>query len=158
MTRARSEFRLSPIPVDAPIGPITTRPALDTDRDALAVLMLDAYRGTIDDEGEDLDDAYAAIDEYLARSEREHSFVVVEDDKIVAIAFAGVYEGLHYVDPVAVAATHKRGGIGRDAVRTVLASLATAGVDEVGATITDGNTASERLFLELGFTRRGAWT
>jgi len=32
-----------------------------------------------------------------------------------------------------------------------------AGVGEIGAVITDGNTASERLFMALGFVRVGPW-
>ncbi len=51
----------------------------------------------------------------------------------------------------------QRQGLGTAIVGLCLASLADAGVSEVGATITDGNVASERLFLGLGFARCGAW-
>jgi L-amino acid N-acyltransferase YncA len=157
MTRTRSEYRLSPVTVEPPSAERVTRRVLDNDRDELAALMLDAYRGTIDDEGEDLDDALTAVDRYLAGMEHEHSFVVTEDDRVVAMAFVTVVDGVHYVDPIVVAADRKRAGLGRDAVRMLLESLGNAGVTEVGATITDSNTASERLFLGLGFTRRGPW-
>ena len=157
MTRTRSEYRLSPVAVAPPSAERVTRPVRNTDRDVLATLMLDAYRGTIDDEGEDVDDALAAVDEYMARMRHEHSFVVTEDDRVVAMAFVTVHDGVHYVDPIVVAADRKRTGLGRDAVRMLLESLATAGVTDVGATITDGNTASESLFLGLGFARRGPW-
>ena len=70
--------------------------------------MLDAYRGTIDDEGEDLDDALTAVDRYLAGMEHEHSFVVTEGDRVVAMSFATVVDGVHYVDPIVVAADRKR--------------------------------------------------
>jgi L-amino acid N-acyltransferase YncA len=39
-----------------------------------------------------------------------------------------------------------------------LRSLAEAGIDEVGAVITDGNTPSERLFARFGFVRVGEWS
>jgi L-amino acid N-acyltransferase YncA len=35
--------------------------------------------------------------------------------------------------------------------------LAASGIRVVGATITDGNVPSERLFTRLGFQRVGAW-
>lgn len=157
MTRTRSEYRLSPIEVGAPDRTMATRPPRSSDREALAALMLDGYRNTVDDEGEDLDDALEAVEEYLRHADRDHSIVVTEGGEIVAMAFAGVYDGRYYVDPVVVAAARKRAGLGRDAVRVVLGSLASAGIAEVGATITDGNVASERLFTGLGFTRRGPW-
>ena len=157
MTRTRSEYRLSPITVEPPSTERVMRRVLDSDRHTLADLMLDAYRGTIDDEGEDLDDALTAVDRYLTGMEHEHSFVVNEGDRVVAMAFATVVDGVHYVDPIVVATDRKRTGLGRDAVRMLLDSLATAGVTDVGATITDGNTASERLFVGLGFSRRGPW-
>ena len=157
MTRTRSEYRMSPIQV-APTQPaLDARHPMDADRDALAALMLDGYRNTIDDEGEDLDDAYVAIDHYLARIERAHSYVVLERDDAIAFSFVVVVDGIHYVDPVVVAPQRQRGGLGRATVQLCLGSLAAAGISEVGATITDGNVASERLFTGLGFARRGAW-
>ena len=147
----------------SPISVATTPPSLDTsntldeDRDALAVLLLDAYRGTIDDEGEELDDAYEAIDHYLAAIVRPHSFLLLERETLVAFSFVVVVNEVHYVDPVVVASAGKRQRFGRAAVELCLDSLAQVEVPEVGATITDGNLASERLFIGLGFTRQGVW-
>ena len=76
----------------------------------------------------------------------------------MAFAFVVVVNDVHYIDPVVVASTRKRLGIGDALVRRCLGSLADAGVCEVGATITDGNVASERLFIGLGFDRHGSWT
>lgn len=155
MTRTRSEYRLSPIPLGTTSPAAGERTPLDSDRHRLATLMLEAYRGTIDDEGESLEDAVAAVDHYLAVAEREHSYV--SGEPAFAFAFVVVVNDLHYIDPVVVAPDRKREGLGRAMVARCLRSLGTAGLSEVGATITDGNVASERLFLGLGFTRRGAW-
>jgi GNAT superfamily N-acetyltransferase len=133
------------------------RRPLDSDRDALAAVMLAAYRGTIDDEGESIDDAVAAVDHYLAGALRAHSVVLSEGGAVSAFSFVVVVNDLHYIDPIVVAPDRKGQGLGRDMVAQCLGSLADAGVSEVGATITDGNVASERLFIGLGFTRRGAW-
>ncbi len=157
MTRTRSEYRLSPIATQPPSVELVTREVNGTDRNALAALMLDAYRGTIDDEGEDTADALAAVDGYLAEMQQQQSFVVIENDRVVAMAFVTVVDGVHYVDPIVVASDRKRTGLGRQAVRMLLNTLATAGITEVGATITDGNIASEKLFVGLGFTRQGPW-
>ena len=119
MARTRSEYRLSPIEVEPPAVDRVTRRVVDTDREELAALMLDAYRGTIDDEGEDLDDALTAIDGFLARMQHEHSLVVTERDRVVAMALVTVVDGVHYVDPIVVASDRKRTGLGGDAVRLV---------------------------------------
>ena len=157
MTRTRSEYRMSPIPVATPQCSLKARHPVDTDRDALAALLLDGYRNTIDYDGEELDDAYVAIDEYLTRIERPYSFVVFEQDIAVAFSFVVVVNETHYIDPVVVAPARKQRGLARATVQLCLASLAAAGIADVGAAITDGNIASERLFAGLGFDRRGAW-
>ena len=157
MTRARSEYRMSPILVAPPNRSLAARHPVVADRDVLAALLLDAYRNTIDDEGEDIDDAYTAIDQYLARIERPYSFVAFEQDILVAFSFVVVVNTIHYIDPVVVAPPSKRRGLGRATVQLCLGSLVAAGITEVGATITDGNTASERLFAGLGFSRLGAY-
>lgn len=156
MTRTRSEYRAHITGFTDPT-PAATRRVLDSDRDGLAQLLLDAYGGTIDDEGEDLDDALGAVDDYLGRIVREHSIVHARDGALLAVCFVVEVGGRHYVDPIAVHPSLKGRGVGRALVATTLASLASAGVTEVGATITDGNTPSERLFASLGFERTGAW-
>lgn len=119
--------------------------------------MLAAYRGTIDDEGEGDAEALEAIDHYFETMEWEHSVVCEHDDELVAMSLVVVVDGRHYIDPVATAAHHKGNGLGTAIVTVSLRSLADAGVSDVGATITDGNTASERLFTRLGFVRVGTW-
>ena len=101
--------------------------------------MLDAYRNTIDDEGESLEDACNAIDYYLTSIVRPHSFVMLDGSDLVAFAFVVVVHVVHYIDPVVVASARKRLGLGDALVRQCLGSLAGAGIPEVGATITDGN-------------------
>lgn len=155
--RTRSEYRLTPVPRTPVASSLDVVHPDDSHREELSVLMLDSYRGTIDDEGEDLDDAHEAIAHYLAAIERSHSFVVLEQGTVVAFSFVLVVNGVHYVDPVVVAPARKQRGVGRAAVELCMGSLADAGVSEVGATITDGNIASECLFASLGFTRRGVW-
>ena len=161
MTRRRSEYLLSPLsaplpPARAP-SPWTVRPVEATDRDQLAVVILAAYRGTIDDEGEGHAAALDAVDDWLARRVRAHSVVLDQAGEIAALSFVVIVAGRHYIDPVATAPGHKRHGLGRTAVETSLRSLHAAGIEDVGAVITDGNTASERLFTGLGFVRVGAW-
>ena len=149
---------MSPIRVAAASVPFpTTRPD-EQQRDHLAALMLDAYRNTIDDEGESLEDAVSATDYYLASIVRPHSYVMVDGSDLVAFAFVVVVNDVHYIDPVVVASARKRLGLGSALVRQCLGSLADAGVFEVGAAITDGNVASERLFVGMGFDRLGSWT
>lgn len=129
----------------------------NNDRDALANLMLAAYRNTIDDEGETMKEALEAVEYMLVQSIRAHSFVAKVDDVAVAMSLVVKLRGTYYIDPVAVAASHKRNGLGTRIVKTSLASLAECGVTEVGATITDGNVPSECLFAYLGASRIGPW-
>lgn len=158
MTRTRSEYLLHPLdPERLPAALEGARTVTPDDRAALAPLLLGAYRGTIDDEGEELDDAFTAIDHYLRRILTSHSFVLADDGGLVAMSFVVEVNGHHYIDPIATAPRAKQSGIGRGLVVASLRSLASAGVAEVGATITDGNTPSERLFAGLGFVRVGEW-
>ena len=155
--RTRSEYRMSPIRIAATSVPLPMGHFDEQQRDQLAALMLDAYRNTIDDEGESLGDAISAIDDYLASILRPHSYVMLDGSDLVAFAFVLIVNDVHYIDPVVVASGRKRLGFGGALVRRCLRSLVDAGVFEVGAAITDGNVASERLFIGLGFERHGSW-
>ena len=114
------------------------------------------HRGTVDDEGEDYEAALTAVDEWPSRLEAPHSVVLEQDWKLVAVSFVVNLAGREYIDPVATVSGRKRQGLGSAAVATSLRSLHEAGAREVGAVITDGNTASARLFTSLGFVRIGS--
>ncbi|MEQ1700988.1 MAG: GNAT family N-acetyltransferase, partial [Ilumatobacteraceae bacterium] len=137
MSRTRSEYRLQlTAPPTAGQAPLAIRPVSLDDRAAAARLMLAAYRGTIDDEGEGEADALDAIDDYFSRILWPHSFVMTDAEAVVAMVFVVVVDDRHYIDPVATDAAHKGRGLGSRMVVESLCSLAAAGVDDVGATIT----------------------
>jgi len=159
-SRARSEYRIEvPVSVDAANPGLQVRLVTpwDVDNEDLAALLLASYGGTVDDEGEDLDDARTAIAHYLGTAVRGPSVVALHGHRIVAIAFVVIVRGLHYVDPVAVAPEWKRNGIGRYVALAAIQRLP-ADSTAIGAVITDGNGPSERLFRGLGFRRIGAWS
>jgi L-amino acid N-acyltransferase YncA len=156
MPRGRSEYRVR---LDAarfpPPGPDRVVAATEADPAALARLLLDGYRRTIDYEGEGEPEAQAAIEQYLARLVPAPSIVIEEDGTPVAMSFVVVVGERHYIDPVVTSPSRKRQGLGTAAVGHSLRLLQRHGMDEVGAVITDGNVASERLFARLGFARVG---
>ena len=98
-----------------------------------------------------------AVDDWLARAEQPHSVVLEIDGLIVAVSFVVDVAGCSYIDPVATSSPFKGQGLARAAVCASLRRLREAGVPEVGAVITDGNTPSERLFAGQGFVRIGPW-
>jgi L-amino acid N-acyltransferase YncA len=165
MARTRSEYRLLGIDVASlPVTPTSVRHVVLGDREAFAALLLDAYRGTVDDEGETEAEALEAVDAWFGHIVWTHSFVIEAEPvpggragALQAGSFVVMVDGRAYIDPVVTRAGVKRTGIGTSIVSASLASLASVGVDEVGATITDGNVASERLFAKLGFRRIGSW-
>ena len=156
--RTRSEYRLDRSgAMHAAIEHAFVRPS-DVGTEALASLLLDAYRGTIDDEGETIVEAREAIAFMLDRCVPACSWVSVHDDgRPAGLSFVAVVDGIHYIDPVVVHADGKRRGLGRRLVEASLDALGRDGVEVVGAAITDGNTASEALFASLGFRRVGPW-
>jgi len=78
-------------------------------------------------------------------------------DALARLLLDAYLGGCHYFDPVVTSPARKRQGLGTAAVCESLRRLHRDGVGEVGAVITDGNVASERLFGRLGFARVGPW-
>lgn len=132
------------------------------DAPLLAELMIDAYHNTIDYDGETIDDALSEVSAFLA-GERggqpwlQMSFLAFSGSQLVGACLTG--EWLERQTPiVAYAMTRvvwKKKGIGRLLLLQVLNALINEGYPEVRAVITDGNKASEKLFLQLGFKKIG---
>lgn len=136
------------------------RAARPTDANALAELMIDAYRGTIDHDDETLEDAIGEVQAYLAGERGGQPLLHVS-----RLAFAGPHlvgaclaedwdaRQRAMIAYVMTRAEWKSLGVGRQMLWAVLQALYEQGHREVRAVITEGNTPSERLFGLMGFRR-----
>jgi ribosomal protein S18 acetylase RimI-like enzyme len=144
---------LGPMP-EPVIGFPARHPSTD-DAEALAVLMLDAYEGTIDADGsETLDDARDEVAGYLSPERSpmpEHSFVALAADTPVAAVLVRRYEDLPFIAYVMTAAEHKGRGLATALTQLALASLHAAGERQVHLWVTHGNDHAERIYERLGF-------
>lgn len=131
-----------------------------TDSNAIAELMVEAYRGTIDDEGETLEDAIGEVNAYLAgerggRSLLNDSRLAFAGPLLVGACLAADWHErqLPLIVYVMTCVKWKNRGVGKQMLWAVLQALREQGHLEVRAVITEGNTPSERLFGRMGFQR-----
>ena len=136
------------------------RPVKIADAPAIADLMIDAYRGTIDYDDETLEDALAEVHAYLAGERGGQPWLTISclafvDDYLVGACLVGEWSErqLPIIAYVLVRANWKRRGVGRQMVSTVLKVLKEKGFSEVRAVITEGNEPSEYLFQQMGFQK-----
>ena len=151
--------------IDTPLNDaaLQIRPVQIADASSLAELMLDAYRGTIDEDGETFNDALAEVNAFFAG---EHggqpllmmSYLALVDTHVVGACLTGEWRErqLPIIAYVMTSANWKKRGIGRQLVGRVLKVLNENGYPEVRAVITEGNKPSENLFLQMGFQRVAA--
>jgi ribosomal protein S18 acetylase RimI-like enzyme len=132
------------------------RPPTPADTEALAALMLDAYAGTIDSDGDEtLDDARTEVEGYFAGGAGdplvEHSRVAEAGGELIGACLVSRHEDVPLVAYSYTAAAHKGRGVARSLLAACLDSLAAAGEREVRLFVTPGNEPAERLYEDLGF-------
>lgn len=121
------------------------------DTDELAALMLDAYEGTIDYDGETVDDARKEVSSYFEASPLlGSSFVAMVDETMVGAILVSEWKGTPLIGYVMTRPEYKNQGLGSLLLRASLRALREAGEERVHAFITDGNIASEALFRGVG--------
>lgn len=153
--RIRHQYRIDLIGwgLSTVLAGVVTRAPEPTDAEALTNLMLDAYSGTIDYEGESIEDARAEIAEYFSSDPiLDCSRVIEMEGVMVAASLLAKWEGSPLVAYVMTASSSKRHGLARAVLLDSLDCLASTD-REVFAFITEGNDASERLFGGLGASR-----
>jgi GNAT superfamily N-acetyltransferase len=130
----------APTPADAP---------------AIAELMLAAYSGTVDDEGETSEETLALVRQIFAGGLGTMlwniSEVTERAGRVVCAALCTVWEGRPFVALVVTAPEHKRQGLARAALARAINRLAAAGDPLLRLVVTQGNDAAERLCAGLGF-------
>lgn len=150
--KLRYEIDLSGLAPVANPDDIQVRSISRDDLEDLARLMLDAYVGTTDYEGESLEDAIdevrSFLDDDLALLDR--SYLVENDGTIASAVLVSLPEGRPFIGYVMTRASHKNRGLARLVTTTVLEHLAGDGHESVILYITEGNTPSEALFHSVG--------
>jgi ribosomal protein S18 acetylase RimI-like enzyme len=147
-------------PLTAPAPPLAGARRVDPagDREALAQLMLDAYLGTVDDEGETEAGALAAIDQLFAGEfgpyDAEASEVVDRDGRPVAATLLTAWDGGPFV---AFSMTHpawQRQGLARGGLLRAMGHLAARGETRLDLVVTAANAPAVALYGSLGFAER----
>ena len=129
-----------------------------SDRAALARLMLGAYRGTVDDEGETEGDALAAIDMLVAGEfgayDGAASEVVERDGTIVAATLVTDWDGGPLIAFSMTDPGHQRQGLARGGLLRAMARLAARGETRLDLVVTAANDRAVALYRSLGFAER----
>lgn len=125
------------------------------DARAIAELMLAAYRGTIDDEGETPEETLDVVQQLFAGEYGAMlwniSEVTERDGRLVSATICTVWEGRPFVAFAVTAPEYKGRGLARAGLMRAINRLAAAGDPVLRLVVTRGNTAAERLYDSLGF-------
>lgn len=139
-----------PVQVDA-----HARPPVAADAEALARLMLDAYRGGVDDEGETPAQARAVVDQLFAGEFGpllySLSEVTERDGVLVAATLLTLFEGGPFLAFTLTDPQWRRQGLAAAGLRRAFKRLADGDEPWLRLVVTQGNTAAEALYESLGF-------
>jgi len=129
---------------------------LNSDVPRLAKLMLAAYSGTTDDEGETEHDALVEIEktfkgEYGAFLP-ECSKLVERNGELLSATLITIWEGLPFVAFSFTAPTSKRTGLARACMVSAMQELFARGDREIRLMVTLANLPARTLYESLGFT------
>jgi len=125
------------------------------DAPAIAELMLAAYRGTIDDEGETPEETLDVVRRLFAGEFGvvlwNISEVTVRAGRLAAATICTVWQGRPFVAFMVTAPEFKRQGLARAGLTRAINRLAAAGDPLLRLVVTAGNTQAETLYASLGF-------
>jgi GNAT superfamily N-acetyltransferase len=128
------------------------------DLPALAALMLDAYQGTIDDDGETLDDALTEVASFFNGGSvpplLDCSFIAFEDDRAASASLIRLYRARPLAAYVYTGRAWKNRGLAAALLQLSINALARTGFQTLTLWVTAGNTPAEHIYRKLGFRRQ----
>jgi GNAT superfamily N-acetyltransferase len=135
------------------------RPISKGDVEALGGLMFEAYRGTIDYEGETLEEAVEEVCAVLAGTYgpflEDCSYVIEDEGKMLSASMVVLSDEVN-APLLAFSMTHpahKRNGMAEFLLKASINRLLDAEHQELYLVVTEGNTGAVRLYEKLGFRR-----
>lgn len=138
-----------------PTTDVPVRTVRADDAEALAHLMLAAYRGTIDYHDETIDDARAEVAMLFDDTQRtllaDCSFVVERDDSLASAAIIIRHDGEPLVAFSMTDPRWKRIGLARTCLTHSINALTAHGWTTLRLIVTPGNTPAERMYESMGF-------
>ncbi len=141
--------------VEVPPLPLPVRTVGAKDADALAQLMADAYRDSVDPEWADYEVAlreilriFTAIDGPVAPRACLAAF---DEGRPVSACLTRSSRGKGCISYLMTASSHKNRGLGRGLLLRSLAALKDMGVAKAFLDVTRGNAHAEHLYESLGF-------
>jgi GNAT superfamily N-acetyltransferase len=157
MSRRRLKL-IAPLGPQAPTGAATAHTTRSADRQALAELVIAAYTGTIDDEGETPEQALAEIDRTMGGAYGPYledcSFLVASEGRAVAASLITNWTEAPLIAFVMVDPGFQRRGLGELVIRLSMGALWKRGERALVLFVTDGNAPAQRLYARLGFVEK----
>ena len=156
MTTRDRAFLIAPIATLRIADPaVESRRITNDDFAELAQLFLDAYAGSVDDEGETLDDAQAEIRRLLNGDSgeprrTEWRGIYADDGALVSVILCTTYKSIPFIAHVLTQPSFRERGYATSLIREVAASVDAAGGTAIGLMVTRENPAVQ-LYRELGF-------
>jgi len=155
MTRSRHQMTRLLTRDDCAMPPEAASALHESETLPLAELMLDAYRGTIDDEGESLDDAIGVVESLFKGVfgvlDTGASVVFAEKGNLLAATIVTHHEDHPLVAFSMTHPTATRRGLARRGLRHAIGQLARSGCRDLRLVVTSGNLAAEALYASEGF-------
>jgi GNAT superfamily N-acetyltransferase len=133
------------------------------DEEALGGLMFRAYQGTLDDEGETLEQAHAEIRKTVAGAygafvpncskviERQGPSTPLGSGPLLSAALVTLFQDRPFIAFTFTAPEHQNHGLARACMRAAMAELAAGDEHELRLVVTLANAPAYRLYKSLGF-------
>jgi GNAT superfamily N-acetyltransferase len=154
MTERNAVKMVAPARATMVTAPLSWRQPTPADVTTLGALMLDAYRGTIDYDGESLDDAIAEVASYFDGESTpllDCSVVAFDGEDAVSACLVTLAKDEPMVSYVYTAAAWKERGLASALLQLSLNAVAKSGYPTLSLWVTVGNTPAEHIYTKLGF-------
>lgn len=136
-------------------GTLEVRHPAHGDADTFGALLLDAYQGTVDYEGEDLAASIVSAREFLDGTHFppmwDASFAALKDGGMSSISFVADFEDMPLLVVTATEKAAKRTGLASQLIEHSLDALHLQGKPSLRLWVTRTNTPAVKAYEKLGF-------